>query len=513
MEPTGFFKPAPSLESTSLPTESFMKSAARKTAAPSTPEQGDPTPFKASAVRSRDASVSSVRPNHDDMILPAVARRIKEQGLHEHDVIAYSDAYDAPLYKLPASPAYENNPFASYDRAKAVSTSSLAQQKSSEDSSAPASKSKSKSKIKTAGAEKDSEIGQEDTGTKNRRRSQTGPPAPEATTRTSIEAPSSATSPSERANRTQRSGVSRSSSRRQRRQQQEQQEHDQHEQRGQQEQYEQQEQYAQHEQYHQQHRQNAQDATSAQEHRPERPRRTKRNTDRQLQQDSSAYNDEPMPRRERRPTNPGNQENARTNDSDNMYQQQNYYHGHNGAQKDWNDSHDPYSRQQRQAPRPESWDRRRPTNDDGAQQSPYAYKQNGNMKNGHEMAQYGAKDEMSRHNQRHYAGDQLQGHLPHRDAHNDYRHQQGYNQEQGGYRYQHQDDYKAQGTGSSQYGYQTQNPSASRPSYPQPEMVQMEMSQMDPTLKEDEQRGADGKNGPSQENIKKKKGAVCCIIC
>ncbi|KAG0038777.1 hypothetical protein BGZ82_010840 [Podila clonocystis] len=69
--------------------------------------------------RTRDASVSSIpKPSHDDMILPAVARRIKEEGLFNHDVIAYSDDYNAPLYRLPTTPGTIGNPFASYDREK-----------------------------------------------------------------------------------------------------------------------------------------------------------------------------------------------------------------------------------------------------------------------------------------------------------------------------------------------------------------------------------------------------------
>ncbi|KAF9960576.1 hypothetical protein BGZ70_008567, partial [Mortierella alpina] len=515
MEPTGFFKPVvASLESTSLPTESFMKSTARKPAATSTPDQGDSEPIKASVGRSRNASVSAMRPNHDDMILPAVARRIKEQGLHEHDVIAYSDAYDAPLYKLPSTPAYENNPFASYDRAKAVSSSSLAQQRSPEDSSESISKDRDKKKSKSAGTEKGDEMVQGVARKENRRRSHTGPPAPEASARPSIEVPSSAESPSERASRGQRGGVSRSNSRRQRRQQQEQ--YEQNEQRRLQEQYEQHEQIRQQEQYEQHDEQlrqqqpyNAHDATSAQELRPERPRRARRNTDRQLQADSPIYNEEPMPRRERRPTMPGKQENARTNGSDNLYPQNSHYQGHQspqGAQKEWNDPHDPYSRQQRQVAPPESWDRRRQANDDAAQ-PPYAYKQNGNTKNGHEMAPYRAQGEMSRHSQQHYAGDQMQAYPPHQDAHKGYHRQQDYVQEQGSYRHQPQDDYKFQGNGSSQH------PNASRASYPQPEMVQVEMSQLDPGIKDDEQHGSGGKINPSQENIKKKKETLCCIIC
>ncbi|KAG0354468.1 hypothetical protein BG005_006459 [Podila minutissima] len=76
--------------------------------------------------RTRDASVSSLpKPSHDDMILPAVARRIKEEGLFNHDVIAYSDDYNAPLYRLPTTSGTAGNPFASYDREMAASSTNL----------------------------------------------------------------------------------------------------------------------------------------------------------------------------------------------------------------------------------------------------------------------------------------------------------------------------------------------------------------------------------------------------
>ncbi|KAF9319964.1 hypothetical protein BG003_007648 [Podila horticola] len=76
--------------------------------------------------RTRDASISSLpKPSHDDMILPAVARRIKEEGLFNHDVIAYSDDYNAPLYRLPTTLGTVGNPFASYEREKAASSTNL----------------------------------------------------------------------------------------------------------------------------------------------------------------------------------------------------------------------------------------------------------------------------------------------------------------------------------------------------------------------------------------------------
>ncbi|KAG0099600.1 hypothetical protein BGZ93_006842 [Podila epicladia] len=80
--------------------------------------------------RTRDASVTSLpKPSHDDMILPAVARRIKEEGLFNHDVIAYSDDYNAPLYRLPTTQVTGGNPFASYDREKAASSTNLSSPK------------------------------------------------------------------------------------------------------------------------------------------------------------------------------------------------------------------------------------------------------------------------------------------------------------------------------------------------------------------------------------------------
>lgn len=99
--------------------------------APDSPKSPVPTSAKSGIsqsreARTRDASVSSIpKPSHDDMILPAVARRIKEEGLFNHDVIAYSDDYNAPLYRLPTTSVAVGNPFASYDREKAASSTNL----------------------------------------------------------------------------------------------------------------------------------------------------------------------------------------------------------------------------------------------------------------------------------------------------------------------------------------------------------------------------------------------------
>ncbi|KAG0035711.1 hypothetical protein BGZ81_000004 [Podila clonocystis] len=101
------------------------------TKAPDSPKSPVPTSSKSGisqmrGTRTRDASVSSIpKPSHDDMILPAVARRIKEEGLFNHDVIAYSDDYNAPLYRLPTTPGTTGNPFASYDREKSNSSINL----------------------------------------------------------------------------------------------------------------------------------------------------------------------------------------------------------------------------------------------------------------------------------------------------------------------------------------------------------------------------------------------------
>ncbi|KAF9108258.1 Peroxisomal membrane protein PMP27 [Mortierella sp. AM989] len=131
MERTGLTNPGSSKEGSSSSTEIPKQSTTRKPVTPITPVIVDETPPNPSFTRSRDASVSSLPgPRHEDMILPAVARRIKEQGLYDHDVIAYSDDYNAPLYKLPSASSNINHPFASYDREKAASSTSLGRQKS-----------------------------------------------------------------------------------------------------------------------------------------------------------------------------------------------------------------------------------------------------------------------------------------------------------------------------------------------------------------------------------------------
>ncbi|KAF9935064.1 hypothetical protein FBU30_008557 [Linnemannia zychae] len=142
MEPTGFMAARSTQETISASNDSFFDRAPK--ASPISIVTSDintvPTsatkPFIGAAARSKDASASSLpRPRHEDMILPVVAKRIKEQGLHNHDVIAYSDDYNAPLYKAPSTPAYVGNPFASYDRMKAASSASLSQSKSPLESS------------------------------------------------------------------------------------------------------------------------------------------------------------------------------------------------------------------------------------------------------------------------------------------------------------------------------------------------------------------------------------------
>ncbi|KAG0268512.1 hypothetical protein BGZ95_002432 [Linnemannia exigua] len=145
MEPTSFLASRPSQDTTSASNDSFFNSTSTATPTktkPDTPASPIPTvtkPFMGAAARTRDASVSSLPgPRHEDMIIPVVAKRIKEQGLYDHDVIAYSDDYNAPLYKAPSTPANVGNPFASYDRMKAASSVSLSNPKSPPASSSSA---------------------------------------------------------------------------------------------------------------------------------------------------------------------------------------------------------------------------------------------------------------------------------------------------------------------------------------------------------------------------------------
>ncbi|KAF8976919.1 hypothetical protein BGZ46_007831, partial [Entomortierella lignicola] len=111
--------------------EASKQPTTRKVITPDSFTNIDEKPPNASFMRSREGSVSSMPgPRHEDMILPAVARRIKEQGIIANDVVAYSDDYNAPLYKLPSSSISVNHPFASYDKENAASNASLAHKKS-----------------------------------------------------------------------------------------------------------------------------------------------------------------------------------------------------------------------------------------------------------------------------------------------------------------------------------------------------------------------------------------------
>ncbi|KAF9911955.1 hypothetical protein EC991_001402 [Linnemannia zychae] len=137
MEPTSFLASRPSQDTTSASNDSFFnntpaaKPSKTTSDTPSSPTPIVTKPFMGAAARTRDTSVSSLPgPRHEDMILPVVAKRIKEQGLFDHDVVAYSDDYNAPLYKAPSTPANVGNPFASYDRMKAASSVSLSTPKS-----------------------------------------------------------------------------------------------------------------------------------------------------------------------------------------------------------------------------------------------------------------------------------------------------------------------------------------------------------------------------------------------
>ncbi|KAG0227048.1 NGG1 interacting factor [Actinomortierella wolfii] len=88
----------------------------------------------------RDGSVSSTtipRLNHDDMILPVVAKRLKAEGLHVHNVVAIGEGEDAPLYRI-RDPAGSGG--ALYDRLKGMSSTNVAKQASSNsDTSIPSS--------------------------------------------------------------------------------------------------------------------------------------------------------------------------------------------------------------------------------------------------------------------------------------------------------------------------------------------------------------------------------------
>ncbi|KAG0321959.1 hypothetical protein BGZ99_003591, partial [Dissophora globulifera] len=144
MERTALVTPPSSAkEAISSPSaEAPIKSALTHT--PNTPMPIVEKPFSAVTTRSRNGSMGSIPglpgPRHEDMILPTVARRIKEQGLHEYNVIAYSDDYNAPLYKIPTSQAAHGHPFASYDRLKAASATSLGGDQSPSSSPTPSRK-------------------------------------------------------------------------------------------------------------------------------------------------------------------------------------------------------------------------------------------------------------------------------------------------------------------------------------------------------------------------------------
>ncbi|KAF9976805.1 hypothetical protein BGZ73_007712 [Actinomortierella ambigua] len=85
------------------------------------------------------SSTTLVRPNHDDMILPVVAKRIKAEGLKADNIIAYGEGEDAPLYRVRETPGMTGGAKDSYDPLKTTSSVNVAKQSSANDTSIPSS--------------------------------------------------------------------------------------------------------------------------------------------------------------------------------------------------------------------------------------------------------------------------------------------------------------------------------------------------------------------------------------
>ncbi|KAG9066068.1 hypothetical protein KI688_001287 [Linnemannia hyalina] len=278
MEPTSFLASRPSQEATSISTDSFFnsKSAANPNAPATTVTTTDtpapPTsvakPFMGAAARSRDASVSSLPgPRHEDMILPVVAKRIKEQGLFDHDVVAYSDDYNAPLYKAPSSPANAGNPFASYDRMKAASSGDLSNLRSLPESSSSAYNRKFDQSLENDQDLVQSKAGQDSRDEHNRASTSSENPVPSVSPPLSDASPNLSTGHSERRQRQRKETVE-----------------------------------SQQSQQHQQQASNGPSssvATSPVTTQPDRPRRARRNTERSTRHDQYAtygdYGVQPVP--------------------------------------------------------------------------------------------------------------------------------------------------------------------------------------------------------------------------
>ncbi|KAI8598845.1 hypothetical protein EDD21DRAFT_176061 [Dissophora ornata] len=540
MERTAFSKQPPSKENISPPpVESTAKfpTTTRTAVTHNTPLPAPEKPF-AIATRPRDASVSSLPglsglpgPRHEDMILPAVAKRIKEQGLQELGVIAYSDDYDAPLYKLPSTPATQGNPFGTYDGAKAASSTTLGGQQVS-----PPGPSSSTNGEKEGGSQSDA---------LDLPSLPPNPPVPESY---EVLSPSQRRARAE-AKADQEAPETKSESRSRRQQRSE-------DKRG-----------------------TAAEATavptpaspannSPDVTRPERPRRTRRNTDHQAQQEATAPNSEDYAQpqqtnhqqRRRRPTMPSSDQ--QNQDAGRSYQDQygsNQGRNRNEAyanevypqqqeqqqqqQRFRNDSRDPYyqsneirgqespkyGNERHREPRQDQYqgngDNNRPRRQEGFdyQQTAYNGHQGGynsqeiayDSRDGNYNAQGGGYDgRQDRHDaypqQGAYNGQQG-GYNGQQGGYNGQ--QGGYNGQQGGYNGQ-QGGYNGQQGDNNNYGRgssaQDQYQNNAQQTQQRPEMVQVEMSEMNNGPK-----GGVGESvtriDPKDDKIDKK-GSVCCVV-
>ncbi|KAG0019112.1 hypothetical protein BGZ80_006302 [Entomortierella chlamydospora] len=477
MERTGLAKPESSKESSSSFTEVPKQSTSRKPVTSNTPAASaaiaDEKPPNPPFARSRNGSTSSLpKPRHEDMILPAVARRIKEEGLFDHDVIAYSDDYNAPLYKLPPASSSINNPFASYDREKAASSTSLGQQKS------PLSKVKNET-----GSYSDQILAP----------SPDIPDSPNASSR-QAGAPKTETQSRQRQSSEGQSGangrddVPTSSN------------------------------------------------NTSEVVQPERPRRARRNTNHQAQQEHANSNDEYKPRRQRRPTMSESRNNedahgannwndsrepqiasesrrnesAKINNNNNNNNNNNSeYHQNSSSQVGGsNQFHDAHTqRQGRYQQNNGDYDRSRQENH-GRQRDAYndrrgeydshqanAYAQNGSYAHQSNGGRYDDRQGWNNAQQRDYNAQQ-----------GGYNAQQGsYSAQQGGYNAQHGYSAQQDGHNATHGNYNNSYNGRNASLQPRTEMVQIEMSEIAPSV------GGDVTKVDPKDDMKKK-GKVCCVI-
>ncbi|KAF8948138.1 hypothetical protein BGZ47_006246 [Haplosporangium gracile] len=421
------------------------------------------------AARSRDASVSSLpKPRHEDMILPVVAKRIKEQGLYDHDVVAYSDDYDAPLYKAPSSPANAGNPFASYDRMKAASSADL--------SNPPGSSSSAYSRKFKQSPENNQDLGQDIRADHNRASTSSEHPVPSVSPPLSDTTPDFSTEQSARKQRQRKETVE-----------------------SQQSQYQQ-----------TSNEPSSSNASSPVATRPDRPRRARRNTERLTRHDHYAtygeYEVQPAPQSPQSPQSPQ----ARQEYLDRTQQPSwdRPYLNNSAGQ-------DPY------AP-PVT----RPTRQEMIQSSAAdGYQRQDSREQGYDQnrGQSQRQEYNSQSQEDQYSSRQQDQSYYQQDSYNRQQQQQQQQQYQAQKQYQQQqsyscnsnsDYYQNQAAGQN-HSYQGQQGRAQN-AHSRPEMVQVEMSTMGSGPREgepaEEQQHqvvqVDAKDGDK----KQKKGSVCCIV-